>query len=205
MAYDVMLDLETFGTGPTASIIQIGAVEFDPMRRGVFRRRFAADIMLQSCLVQGCTIDLETIKWWRDQGLARLKQRNAVNLGAALQSFLKWWKNAECGTTGPGVEPVNVWGNGSVFDVSIMEYSFYVCGLKAPWGYRNVQDLRTLKRNALFRGMPETPKREPMHIGVIDAEDQCHDYWDYMKWVAPPGNAGWFDGARPQRRTEALT
>lgn len=206
MAYDVMLDLETFGNGPSAAIIQIGAVEFDPMRRGVFRRKFATDIMLQSCIVKGCTIDASTVDWWKGQGLDKLKQRNAVNLEVALAAFLKWWKNAECGTTGPGVEPVSVWGNGSSFDVSIMEFAFRACGLQQPWFYRNVQDLRTLKRNALFRGMPEPAKREAAHVGVVDAEDQCHDYWDYMRWIALPEEVDRFDrSGQPTRRTEPLT
>ena len=41
---------------------------------------------------------------------------------------------------------MKVWGNGSTFDISIMENILNMYRIKLPWSYNGVMDLRTFRR-----------------------------------------------------------
>ena len=41
-------------------------------------------------------------------------------------------------------DDVKVWGNGSVFDISILDKWFDMLGMNAPWKFWNVRDVRTV-------------------------------------------------------------
>ena len=60
-----MIDLETLGTDPTAPIVAIGAVFFDP-KTGELGVEFSATIDFESACERR-TPDASTIKWWLKQ------------------------------------------------------------------------------------------------------------------------------------------
>jgi hypothetical protein len=190
MALDVMLDLETFGLGPTAAIVQIGAVEFDPycgLGRSVLGRRFQADVMLQSSLALGMTIDAATTKWWSDRG--GLQQVSAQSLPTALQAFVSWWKegNNAQQPTEPGP---SIWSNGASFDVPIMQFALKQCGLAEPWHYRNIRDQRTAKAYATLLGqLPGGKEKEPSHDALDDATQQAFAVQRYSTYIMEAGRA----------------
>ena len=67
-----MLDLETMGKGPSAAIVTIGAVFFDPMT-GELGAEFEAHIDLRDSARFG-EIDPDTVLWWlgqSDEAIAR--------------------------------------------------------------------------------------------------------------------------------------
>lgn len=57
---NVMLDLETMDTKPTAAITEIGAVRFDNEK---ILSRFRIKVDLQSCIDLGLTVSGSTIMW----------------------------------------------------------------------------------------------------------------------------------------------
>lgn len=132
--HDVMLDLETMGSGPTAAIVAIGAVKFEP-EAGVLGETFYGVVDLQSSVDVGLGIDPNTVLWWLKQSDAA---RAAVALpGRPLRDILiefARWIPAEA----------RVWGNGAAFDNVVLSSAYRACGMPPPWSFRNDRCYRTL-------------------------------------------------------------
>jgi len=62
----LMIDLETMGSKSFASIVSIGAVEFN-IKTGETGREFYRNIDLRSCQSLGLEIDADTVYWWLKQ------------------------------------------------------------------------------------------------------------------------------------------
>lgn len=134
----VMLDLETMGNKSNAALISIGAVEFD-IDTGETGDEFYDTIDLESCLDVGLKVNASTIYWWLQQNPKAqqevAKGGNPINF--VLQEFTRWMNER--------IADVCIWGNGSRFDIGLLEDAYVACGYKKmPWGFRNERDLRTL-------------------------------------------------------------
>lgn len=179
---DVMLDLETFGTGPSAAIIQIGACKFDSrLHDDVQDDGFRVEVSLQSSILAGMEIEADTVLWWSKQERTTIGQTAAVTLEQALKAFCNWWP-AELDPD----NPVHiVWSHGLSFDVPIMDFAFRLFDMKAPWSYRNQRDTRTLfaLASALGWQKPQTPTA---HDGLQDAVDQAFQVQQAMRHVLRP-------------------
>ena len=130
---NVMLDLETMGTGVNAAIIAIGAVRFGA---GEITDEFYAVVDLASAVDAGLEIDAATVLWWMKQSDAARQQfeRAGVPLRVALEQFAEWiGENAE------------VWGNGASFDNAILSNAYRKCGAEQPWKFWNDRCYRTIK------------------------------------------------------------
>lgn len=150
---DLMIDIETLGTSDKAPVISIGACFFD--KRGI-KERFYAVLDISEQIDSGKRItDASTIKWWMGQeGAAKKVFRDDVGVvlqeinqhfgglvdpmknGEILARFVQFCKQYE------NVKP---WGNGSNFDITILENLFQSYRVKIPWNFRNIRDLRTFK------------------------------------------------------------
>lgn len=130
---DVMVDLETMGTGSNAVILSIGAVWFDDTGLG---STFYTNVDQQSCLDVGLTKDASTEQWWAAQSAAARNalNENAVPLSEALRAFSNCFEGDEC-----------VWGNGATFDNVILANAYKALGVKQPWSYSKDRCYRTLK------------------------------------------------------------
>src|ERR1039458_2426242 len=90
---NVMLDLETLGTGNDAAIISIGACLFDPRGDGVLigvDHRFYARVNPASSVEIGMKIDVSTILWWMQQSDAARKstfEGDSLWIQHALKNF----------------------------------------------------------------------------------------------------------------------
>src|SRR5579862_6367111 len=139
--YHVMVDLETWATGPAAIPIAIGAVKFDPLMpfhpKGADAFYVAIDPRTAAPL--GLHIEPDTIMWWMDP-----KQRAALDhwlqqpmhpISEALQGFMQWY----------GVESLPTWAKGPSFDNVILQTAFRVSGLIRPWKYSHDRDLRSVR------------------------------------------------------------
>lgn len=131
----IMIDLETLGTGVDAVFIAIGAIYFDP-DTGELGDEFYENIDWQSSLNQGRTMTADTIKWWFQQ--SNEARRAVVKNGAPLIRVLKTFDHF-CGNY-----PM-VWGNGSTFDISILEHAYTQLNREVPWKFWNIRDVRTIK------------------------------------------------------------
>lgn len=138
---DVMIDLETLGTAPGSVITQIGLCAFSPRDENPTVKSTRIRIDPQSALDIGLKVSWATISWWLVQDYqarqVMASGEGALNIAVALVAASNWIKeNAD--------ERVNVWGNGSSFDITLLEVAYNKCGLPLPWHYRNIRDQRTL-------------------------------------------------------------
>jgi DNA polymerase III epsilon subunit-like protein len=134
--HHVMLDLETWGTGPDAAIVSIGACIFVPTTDEIVDR-FHVAIDPVSNQEFGRKTDALTILWWmhsdRDVARKRWLDADKVDLWTALEGFGQWCPNAP------------VWGNGATFDNVILSSAYKTVGLDQPWKFWHDRCYRTLK------------------------------------------------------------
>lgn len=137
---NIMLDIETLGTGNRAVLLSIGACYFDPAKNEIVEQ-FYQNIDPQSCVESGLTMDVSTIMWWMQQNdKARAKfTEPCVSLDQALREFSMW-------VMGIGEEKeIRVWGNGATFDNVLIRSAFLAWSMKAPWSFRQDACYRTLR------------------------------------------------------------
>jgi len=130
----VMIDLETLGTSPQAPILSIGAVFFDP-ETGETGRTLHDKLDFESAC-EGRAIDPATVKWWLTQS-EDARQALLEDFGTSQISAL------ELLTEFLSVGAV-VWGNGAVFDISMLEDLYRQHEMRIPWTFWNVRDVRTI-------------------------------------------------------------
>jgi hypothetical protein len=160
----VMVDLETWGTGPHAVIISIGAVKFDSLIHVDSWDRFQVDIDPNSAIKAGQRADADTLLWWmhadRTQAREAFLAASKVDLQDALDGFAQWL----------GRTDYRVWGNGASFDNVILATAYRLCGIPAPWRFWNDRCYRTMKNMA-----PEVKMERvgTYHRAVDDAVSQA--------------------------------
>ena len=157
----VMIDLETMSTRPTAVVISIGAVKFND--DGV-TDRFKVNISPKSYQQYGNKFHVspDTVEWWSKQSPeARAAWRtDPYPVEEAFQMFSDWY----------GPKSFWTWGNGSAFDISIMENAYNVLGMDIPWNYGDVMCLRTMCNMTNTR----VDRSEGVfHDALVDAENQA--------------------------------
>ena len=142
-----MIDIETLSTQKNASIIEIGAVEFNK-ETGEIGEKFDVMINPYDWGKNDRHIDGETIKWWFSQSNeARERYVNCpndielVSLNDALVR-LRYFIFG-CDSIGKD-KNVIVWGNGASFDIAILEDAYNHFKYSIPWKYWCVNDVRTI-------------------------------------------------------------
>lgn len=187
---DVMLDLETLGTGKDAAVVQIGAVLFEPLGGGKIRNGagevFSCMVDADDALARGATVTMSTIRFWMNEDKeARkrvfgpknldVKTNGPVHDGQAFGSTyqaLQWlqeWPRAALGMEWEDFG--GVWANGPTFDVSIIEGHYARFGLECPWHFSAPRCLRTLLKLPRVGGWPE--KMDTTGFVKHHAPDDC--------------------------------
>ena len=164
---DIMLDLETMGTGPQAAIVAIGAVEFD-LEKGILGEEFYETVYLSSSVSCGGIIDADTVLWWMQQSeKARSMFCNTENIDiiTALYEFTSWLQ--KCGD----VDKVRLWGCGAAFDNVILASAYRNAAIPVPWKFFNDRCYRTIK--SLFPSI-KMQRTGTHHNAVDDAKSQAH-------------------------------
>jgi len=140
---DIMLDLETFGTGQNALVVSIGAVLFD-RSTATLGPGFYANLNLQQMIDAGFRIDASTLEFWLKQGDAARDKlfTNPLDVFTTLMGFAQFVTDDNEG----GVcRETRVWGNGSRFDNALLGNVYQRLGLVEPWGFFNDRCYRTFK------------------------------------------------------------
>src|SRR6266481_5841850 len=165
---DVMIDLETLATVPNAIVVSIGACFFD-IQSGTIGPTFYMAPSVAEQIESGRKLDPDTLKWWLNQSDSAKKVFNEKSKSVAnvLTTFSQWYKSVPVET-----KKINVWGNGSTFDISIMENIFRQLNIGIPWGYSKVMDLRTFKR--FVASGQDIAKTGIAHNALDDAVSQAH-------------------------------
>lgn len=177
MRTDIMVDIETLGTGEGATIFQIAAISFD-ITTGQIKDTFEVigDIEKYSSL----NVDGSTLKWWLNTNkelLTDLLNKGTHDEYEMFDELHRWLlKQSYIGD----MKDVYLWGNGILFDNAKIQSELNSCiGLKYPIFYRNDRDLRTLLELASMKsGLTE----EELKKSVEDTNETLHDAFDDTKY-----------------------
>lgn len=162
---DIMLDLETMGSGPNAAIVAIGAIEMD-LERHLLGERFYAVVDLASSIAAGGVMDPSTVLWWMRQSddARQALLEDGEPIETVLQLLADW-----LGESAPP-EEIRIWGNGAAFDNVILAEAYRRLDMEVPWKFWHDRCYRTLK--AQHPGVP-APNTGTKHNAIDDAERQA--------------------------------
>lgn len=155
---NLMIDLETLGTESDCPVISIGACVFDKTE---IKDTFYITLNVEDQIDAGRRPSGATIKWWmqQDQAAQKVFKEDAIDTKIGLQMFIDFIKSQVT------VSKVKPWGNGSNFDISIIENLLKMYNLEVPWNFYNVRDLRTFKED-VYDG--KLTIREGTHHNALD-------------------------------------
>ena len=174
---NLMIDLETLGKTPDAQIILIAAVEFNKYT-GEVGDRFQWWVDATDWGKNGRVIDGETVAWWleqSDEARQSLKCPYSNCHGTLLEGIveLRRFYNSHTNPYAYGEvkgDRLVVWGNGSTFDISMLENAYRSSGLDVPWDFYSVNDVRTVvdfcpevKKETAFEGVKHSPLSDCLH------------------------------------------
>ena len=165
----IMIDLETLGTGVESVFISIGMVTFD-IETGKQSGSFYKNVDWQSSIDNGRKMDADTVKWWLSQSDSARKAviKEGVKLRDALVLLDAYIHRAA------RKGKVFVWSNGSTFDISMLEHAYSSLGIKIPWAFYSVRDVRTIKYLGKHLVDKNVFKMEGMaHNALEDAKHQA--------------------------------
>jgi hypothetical protein len=172
---DVMIDMETLDVLPTATILTIGAVKFDPFGDDVNDSdmdRFYVKVDIDSCDKLGCTVSQDTLDWWSKQSKEAQEEAftpdGRIDIVDAMNQLYKFCWGAK-----------RVWSHGAGFDVVICEHLFRKIGKAVPWSFWEVRDTRTLFDLGI------NPRRPPVlkHHALEDAWNQAVGVQNIMRYL----------------------
>ena len=173
MLTDLMIDLETLDVTPTATILTIGAVRFDPFGDDVNDptcQKYYARVDVDSCDRLGCTVSPATLEWWGSQSKEAQDEafdpEGRISIEAAMEGLYKFAWGAK-----------RVWSHGAGFDVIICENIFRKIQKAIPRQFWEVRDTRTLFDLGL------NPNRPPVlkHHALEDAWNQAVGVQNILK------------------------
>jgi len=155
---NLMIDIETIGVAPTATILTIAAQAFDPFGTGYYDQQYYARITLES--QSNRSIDESTVAWWATQPAAARDEafmdEGRIDLDQALDSLGKLiWRSSL------------LWCQGPTFDCTILEHAYKSYNKPIPWQYYKVRDSRTV-----FSLWPELSKPATSHHALEDCRRQ---------------------------------
>ena len=161
---DIMLDIETLSTRPDAVVLTLGAVKFSPWASevdtdtGLYVR---VDVDEQLALDRH--VQQDTVEWWgkqaeevREEALGDANRTSVTELLNQLNKFVV------------GVD--NIWCQGPVFDIVILENLYRQVERPTPWQFWQIRDSRTLFG---VHGDPRGKGAKGAHNALIDCYYQA--------------------------------
>ena len=160
MATHGTIDLETIDTSPSATVLSLGAVKFNPLDTSEPHSELYLKINIDEQDALGRTASDDTIEWWGKQDPAIMEeafdQTGAVSVEEALRQISKW---------GVGVD--TLWGQGYGFDYTILEDMFRKAEMHIPWNFWIIRDSRTLF--GCCQTDPRKAMQNNLHNALADA------------------------------------
>ena len=159
-----MIDLETLDVTPTATVLSLGAVKFDPLSDSEPHSELYLKILINDQDQLGRTISDSTIKWWSEQDPAVMEeafdQTGGVTVEEALRQLNKWCVGVD-----------EIWAQGYGFDITMLEDMYRSVGKPIPWQFWQISDARTITKR-----MPRDPRKDMqtnLHNALADAYFQA--------------------------------
>jgi hypothetical protein len=164
MAIHGMIDLETLDVKPTATVLSLGAVKFNPLTSDEPHSELYLKILVDDQDRLGRTSSDSTIEWWSQQDLEVMEeafdQTGAVTVEEALAQLNKWVVGVD-----------EIWGQGYGFDITMLEDMYRNIGKPIPWQFWQISDARTITKR-----MPKDPRKDMqtnLHNALADAYFQA--------------------------------
>jgi len=164
MAIHGMIDLETLDVRPTATVLTLGAVKFNPFSDDEPHSELYLKILVDDQDRLGRTTSDSTIEWWAKQDPAIMEeafdQTSAVTVEEALAQINKWVVGVD-----------EIWGQGYGFDITMLEDMYRSIGKPIPWQFWQISDARTITKR-----MPKDPRKDmqtDLHNALADAYFQA--------------------------------
>lgn len=132
-----MIDLETLSTRPSAVILSLGAIKFNPYSfdEPYDPLYFRVDVDTQTSI--GRHIQQETLDWWGTQPASiqedALGEQDRISIDETLRALNKW---------SVGIDVF--WCQGPLFDYAILQNLYAQLNRPVPWQYWQIRDSRTL-------------------------------------------------------------
>ena len=155
---DVMLDIETWGTGTDAAVRAVALAVFKPWTGEVLASQVWDWRGLTDCQLElGRTVDAGTVRWWRTLPGAGLGEKLHGNDAPCRVDAPNTLEDAVEQLDGflLGFNPVAYWSRGR-FDYPILASLYAEMDTTAPWQYWQLRDVRTLDDLA-HRSKPYCP------------------------------------------------
>lgn len=160
MAIHATIDLETLDTSPSATVLSIGGVKFDPYTVNEPYDKFYFKVLIDDQDRLGRTSSDDTIAWWGKQDLQIMEeafdQTGAVTVDHLLSELNRWVVGVD-----------TLWGQGYGFDYTILEHMYRSVGRPIPWNFWQIRDSRTLF--GLLREDPRKKIQKSLHNAYADA------------------------------------
>lgn len=131
---DVMIDLETFGNGKNACVVQIGACYFDRVT-GEVGETLKYNVDARSAAESGAQLDADTVYWWLSQSkeaVASVTADPKQSIDFVFRQLNGFLDKAQC-----------IWSH-ATFDFVIVMETFKRLGIKPSFSFRAARDIRTL-------------------------------------------------------------
>jgi hypothetical protein len=160
---DLMLDLETLSTRSEATILTFGAIKFSPYNQeqltdGIYHR-----INVDEQLALGSNVDENTIAWWGKQADDVREEAMSPENRISLEEFTQNLNRFVVGVD-------NIWAQGPVFDIVILENLYRRLEKPVPWQFWQIRDSRTLLSSL---GDPRDKNKAGLHNALEDAVSQA--------------------------------
>jgi hypothetical protein len=134
---DLMLDLETLGTKPDTVILTLGAVKFNPYTTDMPGPGYYVRPDVDEQLASGRSYDEDTLTWWNDQDPVVREEALGTEGRISIEQMM-----ADLNRFLVGVD--NIFCQGPVFDISILENIYQQYSKPVPWHYWQIRDSRTI-------------------------------------------------------------
>lgn len=133
---DIMIDIETLDTKPTAAILSIAAVAFNLETGKISENTFYHQLDYVRQIEDNRTTSIQTTLWWGAQS-EEIQEENFNGDEYLHQSILELnqYFQKECFTDR------RVWAKSPVFDLVILKNAYEE--IVVPWHYTNERDVRT--------------------------------------------------------------
>ena len=156
-----MVDLETMAVSPSAVVLTLGAVTFNPYGNGYSDKLyFRLDLDDQDKL--GREIDPNTLDWWAKQDPAIMEEAfspdNRISVVDGIDQFHKFAWGCDA-----------FWSHGSVFDIVILENIYRQLGKPVPWQFWQIRDTRTIFDLGFDPDMPQGGKHDALQDAIRQA------------------------------------
>ncbi|EDC2355085.1 3'-5' exoribonuclease [Salmonella enterica] len=174
---NVMIDIETLGTGHHAAIASVAAAIFDSLTGEIAAEEYIRVDWKEDCEIYGGEIDPATVEWWLKKSSAVRAELIAGDKQLALEdalnsifSFIE--RHSDVG-------PVYVWSKSPSFDLSLIKDAAGRTSIPfsvIPWKYWNERDVRTIEGIGaqLNISLPYSSK-EATHHALADVRGQIRN------------------------------